>query len=150
MQGWGRGAALAVLPVHTQSVPARTGTRAAHGCLCATLPGQAQMRQPDTLKQMMFLKWECKLGHAWTEPEGHGCAAGARGKALACAGCGGLHIAPRQPPLKTSLFTSSGCKQAGGAASRSASSLSERLRSVSAARTPFLWLLLLSPSPTDL
>lgn len=78
--------------------------RGCHGCLCATLPGQAHMRQPDTLKQMMFLKCECKLGHAWTEPEGT-----AVQRAPAAAGCSGrspllgwlwgeLHIAPRQPP----------------------------------------------------
>lgn len=40
--------------------------------VCATLLGQAQMRQPHSLEQMLFLKCECKLGHAWTEPEGHG------------------------------------------------------------------------------
>lgn len=82
----------------------------AHGCVCATLPGQAQSRQPDTLKQIMCLKCECKLGHAWTEPRGHGCAAGAcscrvlGAKPWPVLTVGGCTLHPVSLLLKTSLF----------------------------------------------
>lgn len=49
----------------------------AHGaCTCAHR-AKAQMRHPDTLKRRIFLKCEYNLGRAWTDPEGHGRAAGA-------------------------------------------------------------------------
>lgn len=87
------GAVLTLLPMHTQRISACTGLS-----VCQ-LPGQAQMRQPNTLKQTMFLKCECKLGHARTEPEGHGRAAAVLGaKPWPGVAGGGLHTAPHQPP----------------------------------------------------
>lgn len=116
------------------------GTRAALG--------QAHTRQPDTLEQRMFFKCACKLGHAWTEPQGHGGAAGARScrvlgaKPWPVVAVGGLH------PENLSLDEFRLKESWRSCIPLNILALRETL--TSAVSSPFLWLLLLSPSPTDL
>jgi len=82
-QGWAVREALALLAGHPRLYE-RPRSRA-----------KAQTRHPATLKRTMFMKYECKLGRAWTDPEGHGRAAAwcsGQSSRLGWGGGGGLHM----------------------------------------------------------